>query len=87
MFIKRMGGNVTLFIIYVDDMVVTGDDTEEMKRLQEYLSSEFEMKDLGGFKYFLGIEVVHSRDGIYLSHRKYVLDLLSKTRMLACKPA
>ncbi|XP_068331488.1 uncharacterized protein [Pyrus communis] len=42
---------------------VTGDDTEEMERLQEYLSSEFEMKDLGGLKYFLGIEVAHSRDG------------------------
>ncbi|KAM2798564.1 hypothetical protein COP1_003511 [Malus domestica] len=44
------------------------------------------MKDLGGLKYFLGIEVAHSRDGIYLSQRKYVLDLLSETGMLACKP-
>ncbi|KAM2466681.1 hypothetical protein PS1_008581 [Malus domestica] len=58
-----------------------------MKRLQEYLSSEFEMKDLGDLKYFLGIEVAHSREGIYLSQQKYVLDLLSETRMLACKPA
>ncbi|CAN6698728.1 unnamed protein product [Malus baccata var. baccata] len=86
LFIKRMGGKVTLLIIYVDDMVVTGDDTEEIKRLQGYLSSEFEMKDLGGLKYFLGIEVARSRDGIYLSQRKYVLDLLSETGMLACKP-
>ncbi|CAN6698718.1 unnamed protein product [Malus baccata var. baccata] len=83
LFIKRMGGKVTLLIIYVDDMVVTGDDTEEIKRLQGYLSSEFEMKDLGGLKYFLGIEVARSRDGIYLSQRKYVLDLLSETGMLA----
>ncbi|CAN6698705.1 unnamed protein product [Malus baccata var. baccata] len=85
LFIKRMGGKVTLLIIYVDDMVVTGDDTEEIKRLQGYLSSEFEMKDLGGLKYFLGIEVARSRDGIYLSQRKYVLDILSETGMLACK--
>ncbi|KAM2020888.1 hypothetical protein ACFX16_042974 [Malus domestica] len=85
--IKRRGGKVTLLIIYVDDMVVTCDDTEEMERLHEYLSSEFEMKDLGGLKYFLGIEVARSRDGIYLSQRKYVLDLLSETGMLACKPA
>ncbi|KAB2622537.1 hypothetical protein D8674_024719 [Pyrus ussuriensis x Pyrus communis] len=82
LFIKRRGGKVTLLIIYVDDMVVTGDDTEEMERLQEYLSSEFEMKDLGGLKYFLGIEVARSRGGIYLSQRKYVLDLLSKTGMI-----
>ncbi|KAM1986928.1 hypothetical protein ACFX15_034261 [Malus domestica] len=45
------------------------------------------MKDLGGLKYFLGIEVARSRDGIYLSQRKYVLDLLAETGMLACKPA
>ncbi|XP_017191168.1 uncharacterized mitochondrial protein AtMg00810-like [Malus domestica] len=82
-----MGEKVTLLIIYVDDMVVTGNDTEEMERLHVYLSTEFEMKDLGGLKYFLGIEVARSRDSIYLSQRKYVLDLLSKTEMLACKPA
>ncbi|KAM1545218.1 hypothetical protein PS2_045240 [Malus domestica] len=82
-----MGGKVTLLIIYVDDMVVTGDDTEEVKRLQRYLSSEFEIQDLGGLKYFLGIEVARSRDGIYLCQCKYVLDLLSETGMLACKPA
>ncbi|CAN6690727.1 unnamed protein product [Malus baccata var. baccata] len=82
-----MGEKVTLLIIYVDDMVVTGNDTEEMERLHVYLSTEFEMKDLGGLKYFLGIEVARSRDSINLSQRKYVLDLLSETEMLACKPA
>ncbi|XP_068344050.1 uncharacterized protein [Pyrus communis] len=40
------------------------DDIEEMRRLQEHFFSEFEMKDLGGLKYFLGIEVAHSRDGM-----------------------
>ncbi|KAB2617029.1 hypothetical protein D8674_012898 [Pyrus ussuriensis x Pyrus communis] len=55
--------------------------------LKYYLSSEFEMKDLGGLKYFLEIEVARSRDGIYLCQRKYVLDLLSETGMLTCKPA
>ena len=50
LFIKHNNGKVTPLIIYVDDMIVTGDDTNEMKRLQEYLSFEFEMKDLGGLK-------------------------------------
>ena len=67
-------------------MIVIGDDTKEIERLQGYLSSEFEMKDLGGLKYFLGIEVARSREGIYLSQRKHVLGLLSETGMLACKP-
>ena len=67
LFINCRGEKVTLLIIYVDDIVVTGDDTEEMERLQMYLSTEFEMKDLGGLKYFFGIEVACSPDHIYLS--------------------
>lgn len=87
LFIKCNVNKVTLLIIYVDDMVVAGNDTEEIGRLQEYLSSEFEMKDLGGLKYFLGIEVARSQEGICLSQRKYTLDLLAETDMLACKLA
>lgn len=44
------------------------------------------MKDLGGLKYFIGIEVARLKEGLYLSQRKYVFDLLSKIAMLACKP-
>ncbi|CAL2259461.1 unnamed protein product [Prunus armeniaca] len=44
-------------------------------------------KDLGGLKYFLGIEVAQSQQGIFLSQNKYVLDLLTDTGMLDCKPA
>jgi hypothetical protein len=68
-------------------MIITGDDDEEIKRLQEQLSTEFEMKNLGGLKYFLGIEVARSRRGIFLSQKKYVLDLLTEVGMLDCKPA
>ncbi|RVW31270.1 Retrovirus-related Pol polyprotein from transposon RE1 [Vitis vinifera] len=49
-------GKVTTLIIYVDDMVITGDNIEEISWLQGQLASEFEMKNLGGLKYFLGIE-------------------------------
>ena len=44
------------------------------------------MKNLGGLKYFLVIEVARSKQGIFLSQRKYILDLLAKTIMLECKP-
>ncbi|CAL2249192.1 unnamed protein product [Prunus armeniaca] len=44
------------------------------------------MKDLGDLKYFLGIEVAWSTTGIFMSQRKYVLDMLTETGMLGCKP-
>ncbi|CAL2237756.1 unnamed protein product [Prunus armeniaca] len=86
LFLKRRKGKLTALIIYVDDMIVTGDDQTEIQSLQKYLASEFEMKSLGDLKYFLGIEVARSKHGIFLSQRKYVLDLLTETGMLDCKP-
>ena len=86
LFLKHRKGKITALIIYVDDMVVKGDDHDEIDCLQQHLTSEFEMKQLGDLKYFLGIEVARSKHGIFLSQRKYILDLLTETRMLGCKP-
>lgn len=57
LFLKHKLGKVTALIVYVDDIIITGDDVEEMSQLQKQLATEFEMKNLGGLKYFLGIEV------------------------------
>jgi len=67
LFLKRNGGKTTALIIYVDDMIVLKNDEEGISELQRYLASEFEMKDLDGLKYFLGIEVYRSKLGIFLS--------------------
>ena len=73
--------------MYFDDMMVTGNDSEERKTLQKHFAREFEMKDLSELKYFLGIEVSRSKKGIFLSQRKYVLDLLNVTGMTTYSPA
>ncbi|XP_039136472.1 uncharacterized mitochondrial protein AtMg00810-like isoform X2 [Dioscorea cayenensis subsp. rotundata] len=64
-----------------------GDDYDEIQKLKDFLAKEFEIKDLGKLKYFLGMEVARSRKDISISQRKYVLDLLKDTGMSGCKPA
>ena len=65
---------------------MTGDDRGELERFKKRLANDFEIKDLGTLKYFLGIEFARSKEGIFVNQRKYVLDLLSETGLLGCKP-
>ena len=66
LFIKQKLGKVTALIVYVDDMVVTENDPNEITTLQRQLATEFELKDLGNLKYFLGIKVARSAQRISL---------------------
>jgi hypothetical protein len=75
-----------LLVVYVDDIVITGDDSGGIARLKLLLQQKFHTKDLGKLKYFLGIEVARSQKGINLSQRKYVLDLLEETGFLGARP-
>jgi len=86
LFLKRKGDLITCLIIYVDDMIITGSDIEEISQLKNNLFREFEMKDLGGLKYFLGIEALRFNKGIFISQRKYIMNLLAETGMIDCKP-
>ena len=88
LFIRRSSsGGVTILLVYVDDIVITGDDIDSIALLKEQLVKEFEVKELGRLKYFLGIEVAHSKSGIFISQQKYVVDLLTAAGKLGCKPA
>lgn len=74
-------------LVYVDDLVITGNTLCAINNFKEYLCKCFYMKDLGVLKYFLGIEVARNSESIYLSQRKYILDILKETGLLGSKPA
>nr|ABG22578.1 retrotransposon protein, putative, unclassified [Oryza sativa Japonica Group] len=85
-FYKHRGAHITILAVYVDDIVIMGDDVEEIRCLKERLGRAFEVKDLGPLRYFLGIEIARSSKGIVFSQRKYILDLLTDTGMIGCCP-
>ncbi|GJT89630.1 ribonuclease H-like domain-containing protein [Tanacetum coccineum] len=86
LFVKHDKVVILALLVYVDDIVVTGNNLEEIVKFKEFLASKFQIKDLGSLKYFLGIEVLENKHGMCLSHRKYCLELLSEYGLLACKP-
>ena len=74
-------------LVYVDDLIISGNDHEAIVKFKTYLSVCFHMKDLGTLKYFLGVEVARNPEGIFLCQRKYALDILSEVGLLGAKPA
>ena len=78
-------GECIYLVVYVDDIVITGSDQDGIQKLKQHLFTNFQTKDLGKLKYFLGIEIAQSSSGVVLSQRKYALDILEETGMLDCK--
>ncbi|KAJ7942383.1 Retrovirus-related Pol polyprotein from transposon TNT 1-94, partial [Quillaja saponaria] len=79
-------GKKVILSVYVDDIILTGNSEDEIKRMKSYLAHVFEIKDLGELRY-LGMEIGRTSKGISVSQRKYTLDLLKETNMLDCKPS
>ena len=87
LFVYKKKGMELKVLIYVDDLLVCGNDLDFVSRFKGYLSRCFKMKDLGKLKYFLGIEVGRGEEGFMLTQRKYALDLISDVGLLGAKPA
>ncbi|GKV47833.1 hypothetical protein SLEP1_g54692 [Rubroshorea leprosula] len=87
LFTLAIADSFVVVLIYVDDIVITGNDGARIAALKHYLHSAFSIKDLGPLKYFLGIEVARTTEGIVLSQRKYALDILTESGMLGAKPS
>ncbi|XP_070031841.1 uncharacterized mitochondrial protein AtMg00810-like [Nicotiana tomentosiformis] len=86
-FYRHSAPNLCIYlVIYVDDIVITGHDQGGITNLKQHLFQHFQTKNLDTLKYFLGIEVAHSSSGIFISQRKYVLDILKEIGMMSCRP-
>ena len=85
-FYRNSQASIILLVVYVDDIIIFRDDMASVSSLKYFLHCQFRTKDLGMLKYYLGVEVMRSKCGIFLPQRKYVMDLLSEMKKLAAKP-
>ena len=86
LFIRHHRNSILILLIYVDDILVTGNNYEDISQLMMDLTCVCLMKDLGPLHYFLGIEVRRTPNDLYLTQTKYALDLLLRAKMDGCKP-
>ena len=85
LFLHRIDKCTILLLLYVDDIIITGDDLNGIQELKDFLSQQFEMKYLGHLSYFLSLETTHSTDGLYITQAKYASKLLSRAGLTDSK--
>eukprot|EP00253_Pinus_taeda_P028537 PITA_28537 len=84
---KKVENSLIILVLYVDDLILTGSDPNLINHVKSSLKKKFEMTDLGHLHYFLGLQVLQSKEGISLSQSKYSCDILRHFHMEECKPA
>jgi hypothetical protein len=86
LFILFIGADIFYILVYVDGILLMGNNSAMLHRLIQLLSSEFKLRDLDVVHYFLGIEVLPTTMGLMLHQHKYILDILTRAGMTSCKP-
>ena len=79
LFTRKSNAGIVILLLYVDDMLITGDDVQGVKGIKSVLTSKFEMSDLGFLTYFLGIEVAYSQRGYFLSQSKLACEIIDRS--------
>ncbi|GKA38550.1 ribonuclease H-like domain-containing protein [Tanacetum coccineum] len=87
LFIYTQGSQVAYLLIYVDDIILTASSSVLLRQIIDSLHKEFDMTDLGALNYFLGISAVRHSTGLFLSQKKYALQLLERAHMVNCNPS
>ncbi|KAK3023487.1 hypothetical protein RJ639_045074 [Escallonia herrerae] len=87
LFTYQKGDIFLSVLMYMDDLILAGNNSTACSSFKKYLNDCFKLKDLGHLKYFLGIEAARGLRGLFLSQRKYALDILSESGLSVSKPA
>lgn len=86
LFVRQAHNTFTATLVYVDDVLITGDSEAKIVHLKQAFDKKFTIKDLGLAKYFLRIEICCTPTGTHLNKRKCIVDLLSDVGLTATKP-
>lgn len=86
LFILKHGKSLVYILVYVDDILVTGNNKKIIQITLNALAHRFSVKDHEELHYFLGIEAKRGTKGLHLCQRRYILDLLARTNMQGAKP-
>ncbi|XP_031263008.1 uncharacterized protein LOC116121206 [Pistacia vera] len=86
LYIREAEDDLMIISLYVDDLLVIGSNETQVDEFKKSMQSEFEMTDLGGMSYFLGMEIDQHVDGIFVNLRRYASEVLKKFCMENCKP-
>lgn len=86
LFIFKRDDTTAYLLLYVDDIILTASTTDLLDRITKLLTTEFAMTDLGPISYFLGISATSNHAELFLSQRKYALEVLERANMLNCNP-
>jgi hypothetical protein len=81
LFIHMSPRDRTLLLLYVDDMIITGDDPEYIASVKAHLSDQFLLSDLCPLRYFLWIEISYTPEGFFLPQEKYIQDFLDQASL------
>jgi hypothetical protein len=87
LFIYHSSHGRTFLLLYVYDMLIASDDEAHISSVKRQLSEMLMISDLGQLSYFLGIEVLHSAKGYYLSQSKYIQDLIARSGLTDARTA
>lgn len=85
LFVRRDSRGTVVLLVYVDDIIISGDSKALLNDVIQRLSMTCALKDLGTLHYFLGVEATFFSGGLFLSQYKYARELLSKADMINAK--